>query len=109
MKSSDDLFKNEIYENSKNDKYRYSLGIKGEEPLYCFGINPHFATPDFYDLTMKKLQKVANMHGFDSFVMFNIYPFRSSSPDALPNEMDSLENSQNIIKILEILKNGSSI
>ena len=98
-----------IYRNSDDNQYRYALGIKGEKTLYCIGINPNTATPENYDQTMKKLRKAANLYGFDSFVMFNIYPLRAATPDKLPKTVNWSEHNENVKIILDLIKDGSTI
>ena len=62
-------------------EYRYILATRGERPLICVGINPSTAAPDALDNTLKSVERVALHNGFDSFVMFNVYPQRATDPD----------------------------
>ena len=98
-----------IYSNSPDNLYRYSLGTKGRNTLYCFGINPSTATPENYDPTLKRVMSVADKKGFDSFVMLNIYPLRATNPDDLPASLNNDEHIKNLQIILKLLKNGSTI
>ena len=98
-----------IYSTSPDNQYRYSLGIKGENTLYCFGINPSTATPEKYDATIRKVANNAHQKGFDSFVMLNIYPLRATNPEDLPDTMITEEHEQNVQIILDLIKNGSTI
>ena len=99
------LADNVIYSASPDDKYRYSLGTKGKNTLYCFGINPSTATPEKYDPTIKKVANNARQKGFDSFVMLNIYPLRATNPVDLPDTTLMEEHEQNIQIILDLIKN----
>ena len=65
-------------------EYRYILATRGKRPLICVGINPSTAAPDDLDNTLKSVERVALHNGFDSFVMFNVYPQRATDP----NDMD---------------------
>lgn len=65
-------------------EYRYILATRGKRPLICVGINPSTAAPDDLDNTLKSVERVALHNGFDSFVMFNVYPQRATNP----NDMD---------------------
>ena len=65
-------------------EYRYILATRGKGPLICVGINPSTAAPDDLDNTLKSVERVALHNGFDSFVMFNVYPQRATDP----NDMD---------------------
>ena len=61
-------------------EYRYILGTKGKKPLICIGINPSTAEPDNLDNTLKSVERIALGNGFDSFIMFNVYPQRATRP-----------------------------
>ncbi|MBO5570454.1 MAG: DUF1643 domain-containing protein [Clostridia bacterium] len=62
-------------------EYRYILGTRGVKPLICIGVNPSTARPDALDPTLKSVQRIALGNGFDSFIMFNVYAQRATSPD----------------------------
>ena len=67
-----------IYVNEDNNKVRYVLGYSGINPLICIGINPSTATPDKLDNTLRSVERIALNNGYDSFMMFNVYPIRST-------------------------------
>ena len=67
-------------------EYRYILGTRGEKPLICIGINPSTARPGDLDPTLKSVERVARNNGFDSFIMFNVYAQRATSPDDMEPE-----------------------
>ena len=100
---------NSIYLNSPDNKYRYALGTKGENTLYCFGINPSTATPEKYDPTIIRVSKTALKMGFDSFVMLNVYPLRATDPGDLPGVADTGRHLDNIKAIIDVIKDGSTI
>ena len=104
-----DLFDNTIYLNSPDNKYRYALGTKGENTLFCFGVNPSTATPEKYDPTVTRVSKTAKRLGFDSFVMLNVYPIRATNPDDLPSDIKLVEHDLNVKTILSLIKNNSTI
>jgi hypothetical protein len=104
-----DLFINTIYLNSPDNKYRYALGTKGENTLYCFGINPSTATPEKYDPTVTRVSRTASKLGFDSFVMLNIYPIRATNPDELPEDVSIDEHNKNRECILNLIKDNSTV
>lgn len=64
--------------------HRFILGTVGEKPLACIGINPSTARPGALDNTLKSVQRLALVNGFDSFLMFNVSPQRATDP----NDMD---------------------
>ena len=61
--------------------YRYVLGRVGRHPLVCIGINPSTAQPGALDPTLKSVERLANANGFDSWIMFNVYPQRATDPN----------------------------
>ena len=67
-------------------EYRYILGTRGKKPLICIGINPSTARPGDLDPTLKSVERVARNNGFDSFIMFNVYAQRATSPDDMEPE-----------------------
>lgn len=67
-------------------EYRYILGTKGQKPLICIGINPSTAKPDDLDNTLKSVERIALGNGFDSFIMFNVYAQRATSPKDMEKE-----------------------
>ena len=70
-----------LYAHNFYYEYRYILGTRGENPLICIGINPSTARPDALDPTLKSVERIALRNGFDSFLMFNVYAQRATSPD----------------------------
>lgn len=75
-----------IYQNSDDDKARFILGTARANPLICFGVNPSTATPDKPDQTVRHVARIADFHGYDSYVIFNIYPQRATNPNDLHRE-----------------------
>ena len=70
-----------LYAPNFYSEYRYLLGTRGNNPLICIGINPSTAKPDALDNTLKSVERIALGNGFDSFLMFNVYAQRATSPD----------------------------
>ena len=70
-----------LYAPNFYSEYRYILGTRGKNPLICIGINPSTAKPDALDNTLKSVERIALGNGFDSFIMFNVYAQRATSPD----------------------------
>ena len=70
-----------LYAPNFYSEYRYLLGIRGKNPLICIGINPSTAKPDALDNTLKSVERIALGNGYDSFLMFNVYAQRATSPD----------------------------
>lgn len=70
-----------LYAPNFYSEYRYILGTRGKNPLICVGINPSTAAPDALDPTLQSAQRIALNNGYDSFLMFNVYAQRATSPD----------------------------
>ena len=70
-----------LYAPNFYSEYRYILGTRGTKPLICIGINPSTARPGALDPTLKSVERIALGNGFDSFIMFNVYAQRATSPD----------------------------
>ena len=72
-----------IYEHSVDNSARFVLGVAGNNPLVCVGLNPSTAAPGALDPTVTKVSRFAEKNGFDGWVMLNLYPQRSTDPDGL--------------------------
>ena len=77
-------------------EYRYILGTKGQKPLICIGINPSTAKPDDLDNTLKSVERIALGNGFDSFIMFNVYAQRATSPKDMEKECNYHLHAENM-------------
>ena len=85
-----------LYAPSFYSEYRYILGTRGENPLICIGINPSTARPDALDNTLKSVERIALGNGFDSFIMFNVYAQRATSPDDMEKVCNPLLHRENL-------------
>ena len=77
-------------------EYRYILGTRGCNPLICIGIKPSTAAPDDLDNTLKSVQRIALGNGFDSFIMFNVYAQRATSPDDMEKNCNAALHRENL-------------
>lgn len=75
-----------LYVPNTYSEYRYILGTRGQKSLICVGINPSTAAPDALDPTLQSAQRIALNNGYDSFLMFNVYAQRATSPDDMEPE-----------------------
>ena len=94
---------NWFYEKDSENKTRFVLGTKGHKPLICFGINPSTAEPNNLDNTLKSVQRTALKKGFDSWLMLNIYPQRSTDPNGMHITFDEKIHRDNLTHIEKIL------
>ena len=85
-----------LYAPNFYSEYRYILGTRGKNPLICIGINPSTAEPDNLDNTLKSVERIALGNGFDSFIMFNVYAQRATSPDDMEKECNLALHKENL-------------
>ena len=85
-----------LYAPNFYSEYRYILGTRGKNPLICIGINPSTAEPDHLDNTLKSVERIAHGNGFDSFIMFNVYAQRATSPDDMEKECNHALHKENL-------------
>ena len=85
-----------LYAPNFYSEYRYILGTRGKNPLICIGINPSTAKPDALDNTLKSVERIALGNGFDSFIMFNVYAQRATSPDDMEKVCNQALHRENL-------------
>ena len=85
-----------LYAPNFYSEYRYILGTRGNNPLICIGINPSTAEPDHLDNTLKSVERIALGNGFDSFIMFNVYAQRATSPDDMEKNCNQQLHAENL-------------
>lgn len=85
-----------LYAPNFYSEYRYILGTRGKNPLICIGINPSTAEPDNLDNTLKSVERIALGNGFDSFIMFNVYAQRATSPDDMEKQCNMALHKENL-------------
>lgn len=85
-----------IYAPNFYSEYRYILGTRGSKPLICVGINPSTARPGALDNTLKSVERIALGNGYDSFLMFNVYAQRATSPNDMEKTCNPLLHKENL-------------
>lgn len=98
-----------VYIKNQDDSIRYVLGRKGKKTLFCFGINPSTATPDKLDPTLKKVDSISKHNGYDSFIMFNVYPKRDTVFEKLEPSLNDMEHIKNIEAIIKTISGFSKL
>ena len=83
--------------------YRYVLGVRGDRPLICIGINPSTADPSRLDPTLQSVERIARSNGFDGFMMMNVYPQRATVPTDLDRECNPLLHRENLEAFRHVL------
>lgn len=84
-----------IYEHSPNGDARFVLGVVGQNPLVCFGINPSTAKPGDLDPTVTRVRNFAAAHGYDGWTMLNVYPQISTDPAGMHHYYDPQLKAEN--------------
>ena len=77
-------------------EYRYLLGVRGENPLICIGVNPSTAAPDDLDNTLKSVQRIAAGNGYDGWVMCNVYAQRATRPGDMDRTLNEALHRENL-------------
>ena len=77
-----------LYVPDHYSEYRYILGTRGSRPLICIGVNPSTAIPGRLDNTLKSAERIARFNGYDSFIMFNVYAQRATSPEDMDRALN---------------------
>ena len=85
-----------LYAPNFYSEYRYILGTRGKNPLICIGINPSTADPDNLDNTLISVERIALGNGFDSFIMFNVYAQRATSPNDMEKTCNPILHRENL-------------
>ena len=86
-------------------EYRYILGVRGDNPLICIGINPSTAAPDNLDNTLKSVARIADANAYDGWMMFNVYAQRATDPDDMDLEFNESLHTENMKAFEYILSN----
>lgn len=84
------------YRNDNEDLVRYLMGNDGDETLFCIGLNPSTASKEDTDQTVSRLKLWHSSYGYDGWMMFNLYPERSTDPDELPEVINEVWHDRNI-------------
>lgn len=86
-----------------NAEFRFWLKKEGNNPLITIGVNPSTATDKKSDFTVTRVMGYAERNGFDSFIMLNVYPQRSTNPDKLDKECNKMYHQENVEAIRQII------
>ena len=78
----------DTYQTSKDNKARYIIGITGSKPLHIIGLNPSTASRYKSDTTISKIRTFSSLNNYDGFMVYNLYPERSTNPDNLPQRIN---------------------
>ena len=81
----------------------FLTGQIGKRPLVCFSANPSMATPARLDNALRCVRNNFLMHGYDSWLVFNVYPQRVADPNKLHQELDPKLHALNLFHIKHAL------
>ena len=96
------------YVNSPDNTLRFVLGYDNSNPLIVIGVNPSTADDRVPDATIRRVLGYVSRNNFNGFLMINVYPYRSTNPQNLPEQMDISIHKQNLKHILEIFEKHSN-
>lgn len=99
----------EIYEVNKSNTQRYAYGSKKAKSLFVLGLNPSCLPDTNLNPTLRNARAFSKILGFDSFIMINIYPQRSTDPDLLHKRMSKSAHEKNIDVICSLLSKNDTI
>lgn len=95
--------KTKIDERSKDLKARFVLGELGDNNLVVVGVNPSIATIEELDPTAKRIKKYSEIHGYNGWIIINLYPQIDPNVDKLNKEKNDELIKLNLIFIEEII------
>ena len=98
------------YETTSDNTARFTLGKYNEKPLVVFGINPSTATKEKNDNTISIVERIAKDHGYDGFLMLNIYPVRATKiNNCFDTNCNDTVSNQNLEFISQRIQEGSDV
>lgn len=93
-----------LYNTNYDNTARFILGELGEKTLVVFGVNPSTATDKTFDPTIRRITGYGHAHGFDGWLMLNLYPQRCPDPKGLHQEVDLPMHTENMRQIEQVLE-----
>lgn len=97
------------YKTTKDNYSRFILGKNGKNTLVVIGDNPSTANETAPDLTIKKVMGFTEKNSFDSFLMINVYPQRTTENYPIDNIRNENLSKSNIEYIQKELRNPNNI
>jgi len=97
------MINKKLYSTNSENSARFILGSRGEKPLIVFGLNPSTAEPEKPDPTVRRILGFAESWGYDSVIIFNLYPQRATDPEDLHQQMDRELHRKHLKHIEDIL------
>lgn len=95
-----------VYKKTDDNKARFVLGEPGNNSLVCIGVNPSTATPERLDNTLRTVKKLSAQHGFDGWIMLNLYPQRATNPNDMHDTADGGLCLMNLAEIHDVFRSG---
>lgn len=92
-----------LYITSTDNRARFALGNLGMKNFVVFGVNPSTATDQVFDQTIRRIEGYSHAHGFDGWLMLNLYPQRATDPRDLHIDIDTRLNEENLSHIEQAL------
>lgn len=93
-----------LYKTNADSTARFALGELGAKNLVVFGVNPSTATDTQFDRTIHRVESYSHAHGFDGWLMLNLYPQRATNPLNLHIERNDVLHGENLEIITQYLQ-----
>ena len=92
-----------LYQTNSDNTARFTLGELGMRNLVVFGVNPSTATDQIFDQTIRRIKGYSRTHGYEGWLMLNLYPQRATNPKGLHMEVDLRLHAENMEQIAQAL------
>lgn len=92
----------DIYKATEDNLSRYTIGKLGSNMLFVIGTIPSTSTSTTSDQSTTCVSNISSKHGYDGFVLVNLYPVRKLN---FQEPFDVEEKQNNINEIQEVLRN----
>ncbi|WP_224491082.1 DUF1643 domain-containing protein [Robertkochia flava] len=92
-----------IYMTDERNYCRFALGVQGKHMLAVIAANPSTAAPGQPDHTINRIRHIASAHGYDGWIVLNLWPERQTHPENLRQRMRKPLHKRNLEIIEQVL------
>lgn len=85
----------DVYQTSSDNKARFVIGSSGRRPIHVIALNPSTADRYKSDTTITKIKNFSRKNNYNGFMVYNLYPQRSTSPDNLHKRINGAMSTYN--------------
>lgn len=98
-----------IYRCNHSNRQRYAYGSNEGRTLFVMGLNPSGLPDHNLNSTLRNAKAFAKILGFDSYVMINIYPQRTTDPRNLAKRVNLEAHRKNLEQLAELVDDHATI